>query len=195
MADEKELQEQETDTTQNAETGGEADGSQADNQQEEPDSKPIQMTQKQLDDLINKAFAKGARKGKREASSEKPPASDEAAEDTGEKDAAQALLQKANERLLSGTIKELAADLGITAKGAKAALKLGDFSHCFKDDDVDEESVKDILEDFLKEYPEFAATQKTEEDGSKPWGLRHGAGQKMSGVEAAFFARNPGLKK
>lgn len=57
---------------------------------------------------------------------------------------------------------------------------------------MEEESVKDILEEFLKEYPEFQT--KPNNDQQKSWGLRQGTGQKMSGVEAAFFARNPDLK-
>lgn len=172
---------------------GEGDGG-PDNNTPEDDSEPLQLTQKQLDDIIKRAYARGARKGKRDAS--KPAAEAAQAEDPDQegetaKKAAD-LLKKATERLLSGTVKGMAADIGLSAKGAKAALKLADFSGCTKDDDVDEESVKDILEEFIKEYPEFQL--KSNNDQQKSWGLRQGAGQKMSGVEAAFFARNPDLK-
>lgn len=177
-----------------AKAGGEGNGAPENNNEpdKEENSEPVNLTQKQLDDLIAKAFAKGARAGKRQVS-KTPKATDTA--DGGEDDEASKkaieLLQKANKRLLTGTIKSLAADVGLTAKGAKAALKLADFSECIKDDEVDEESVKDILEDFVKEYPEFKPKEETE---SKPWGMRQGNGQRMSGVEAAFFANNPDLK-
>lgn len=173
---------------------GEGDGG-PDNNTPEDDSEPLQLTQKQLDDIIKRAYARGTRKGKRDAS--KPAAevtqTEEGPDQEGEtaKKAAD-LLQKATERLLSGTVKGMAADIGLSAKGAKAALKLADFSGCTKDDDVDEESVRDVLEDFLKEYPEFQARESM--DSGKPWAMRQGTGQKVSGVEAAFAALNPDIK-
>lgn len=180
------------DETKNAQMGGEGDGG-PENSTPEDDSEPVQLTQKQLDDIVKRAYARGTRKGKRDASKPKADVAlaEESEADDTEKKAAD-LLQKAAERLLSGTVKGMAADIGLTVKGAKAALKLADFSGCTKDDDVDEESVKDVLEDFLKEYPEFQAKESNELP--KSWGMRQGTGQKMSGVEAAFYARNPELK-
>lgn len=188
--DEQMEQEEEKVTTP---ASGEGDGGPGNNTPED-DSEPVQLTQKQLDELIDRAYARGARKGKRDASKPKAEAAQtgDSGQESEEAKKAADLLQKATERLLSGTVKGMAADIGLSAKGAKAALKLADFSGCTKDDDVDEESVKDILEEFLKEYPEFQA--KSNNDQQKSWGLRQGAGQKMSGVEAAFFARNPDLK-
>lgn len=183
--------------TEETQTDAAAGGVDNGGQNETPeDGKPVQLTQKQLDDLINKAYARGARKGKREAAG-KPTAKQETSGDDGEAEegaAAKALIQKATERMLSGTVRELAADLGITAKGARAALRLANFGDCIKDDEVDEASVKDILEDFAKEYPEFSSKAEDTETKPKSWGMRQGAGQKASGVEAAFFARNPELK-
>ena len=188
--DEQMEQEEEKVTTP---ASGEGDGGPGNNTPED-DSEPVQLTQKQVDELIDRAYARGARKGKRDASKPKAEAAQtgDSGQESEEAKKAADLLQKATERLLSGTVKGMAADIGLSAKGAKAALKLADFSGCTKDDDVDEESVKDILEEFLKEYPEFQA--KSNNDQQKSWGLRQGAGQKMSGVEAAFFARNPDLK-
>lgn len=171
---------------------GEGDGG-PDNNTPEDDSEPLQLTQKQLDDIIKRAYARGTRKGKRDASK---PAAETAQEDSDQEGEAAKkasdLLRKATERLLSGTVKGMAADIGLSAKGAKAALKLADFSGCTKDDDVDEESIRDVLDDFLKEYPEFQAKEAT--DSGKPWAMRHGTGQKVSGVEAAFAALNPDIK-
>ncbi len=188
--DEQMEQEEEKVTTP---ASGEGDGGPGNNTPED-DSEPVQLTQKQLDELIDRAYARGARKGKRDASKPKAEAAQTGDSDRESEAAKKAadLLRKATERLLSGTVKGMAADIGLSAKGAKAALKLADFSGCTKDDDVEEESVKDILEEFLKEYPEFQT--KPNNDQQKSWGLRQGTGQKMSGVEAAFFARNPDLK-
>jgi len=197
MTDELNNQQTEQDEQTNTQSSGEDNGNPNNNEPEEND-KPISLTQKQIDDLINKAFARGARKGKREASKNQPAPATQNADADEQDDTAQkaaAALQKANERLLSGTVKNLAADLGLTAKGAKAALKLADFTDCIKDDDVDEESVKDILEDFVKEYPEFKSTKDEDTTEQRAWGMRQGGRQKMSGVEAAFFDRNPDLKK
>ena len=135
---------------------GEANGCQTEKQSECPGctDQLVQLTQKQLDDLINRAFAKGVRKGKRQMDSIKLPSQKPSAED----DVSQVstLLHKARQQLLLGTIKQLASDLGISTKGTKVALKLADFSHCIQQDDVAEQSVKEILSQFLKEYPEFA---------------------------------------
>lgn len=196
MDNELNNQQTEQDEQTNAQSSGEDNGNP--NNKPDENDKPISLTQKQIDDLINKAFARGARKGKREASKNQsaPTAQNNDADeqdDTAQK--AATALQKANERLLSGTVKNLAADLGLTTKGAKAALKLADFADCIKNDDVDEESVKDILEDFIKEYPEFKSVKDDDTTEPKAWGMRQGGRQKMSGVEAAFFDRNPDLKK
>lgn len=182
-----------------AEGAGSGDDDRSDEESGDDDGEEtVSMTKAELKQLIDETFSKGSRKGRRELRKEqagKGKAENdkgESGDDEAEKKAA-ALIQKANDRMLSGTVKSIAADVGITGKGAKAALRLADFSDCIKDDDVDEESVKDVLEDFLKEYPEFST--KNDDDEQKSWGMRHGGGQKMSGVEAAFYARNPDLKK
>lgn len=174
-----------------ADNNGEGDDS-PENETDDSDDTPVTLTQKQIDEMFNKAFAKGARKGKREANKTNPQtvSADDADNDGAQK--ATDIIKKATERLLTGTVKNLAADVGLTTKGAKAAIKLVDFADCVKDDDVDEDAVKDLLEDFTKDYPEFLAKQ--EDIDPKAWGMRQGTGQRMSGVEAAFYARNPDLK-
>ena len=71
---------------------------------------------------------------------------------------------------------------------------MADFSDCIKNDgEVDEDSIKDILEDFAKEYPELKK-EKDDKPDQFAWGMRQGSQQRMSGVEAAFFKNNPDLK-
>ena len=188
----RETPQNENENTQTNEKEGDISNPELDKEQDKDN--PVQLTQKQLDELINRTFAKGIRSGKRQArqSVEKQPESSHEENDMEQK--AESILKKANERLLAGTIKSLALDIGITAKGAKVAAKLADFSDCIKNDgEVDEDSIKDILEDFAKEYPELKK-EKDDKPDQFAWGMRQGSQQRMSGVEAAFFKNNPDLK-
>ena len=68
--------------------------------------------------------------------------------------------------------------------------------HMAKNEDMD---IEDAIDEVLKKYPQFKESSKEEDDEeetkSKSWGQRqNGRRQKTSGVEAAFYARNPGLK-
>lgn len=134
--------------------------------QETGGDKPVNLTQKELDALIDRAFKKGARKAVATAGTGlKKPA--EGQRESSEADVEERM-KAANDRLLEGTVRGLAADLGMTAKGAKAAAKLADFSGCFNQaGDLDDEAVKDALEDFLKEYPEFKQQKQEAKGGFK----------------------------
>lgn len=93
----------------------------------------------------------------KEAAAKEPPQDETRAAEAEEK------LRLANERLLSGTVRGMAAELGLTERGAKAAAKLADLSGCFtQNGDLDEAAVKDALEDFLAEYPEFSRKKEPE---------------------------------
>ncbi|WP_343274615.1 hypothetical protein [Ligaoa zhengdingensis] len=132
--------------------------------QETGGDKPVNLTQKELDALIDRAFKKGARKATAGTGLKKPT---EGQQESLEADVEERM-KAANDRLLEGTVRGLAADLGMTAKGAKAAAKLADFSGCFNQaGDLDDEAVKDALEDFLKEYPEFKQQKQEEKGGFK----------------------------
>ena len=151
------------------------------------------MTQAELDSLLKKSFAKGARKAKAGA---KPTGDNTDSGSSESKDSSdvEARLQKANEVMLAGTIKSVAADLGLTSKGAKAAVKLVDFSDCFNEQgEIDEEAVKDNLADFLKEYPEFAV-KKDEKEGKG--GFKFGADNKQKpGADDDALLSAFGVKK
>lgn len=135
---------------------GDGDGGQDD---EQPES--VEMTQEQLEKLLNRAFAKGARAAKKEAAKdEKPEGGKDDGPSEAEKKAAETLA-KATKRLLEGSVKSLAPDIGMTSKGAQAAVAMADFEDCFDEDgDIDDDAVKDVLEDFLKEWPEFGAEKE-----------------------------------
>ena len=71
--------------------------------------------------------------------------------------------------------------------------------HMAKDEDMD---IEDAIDEVLKKYPQFKESSKDkdeeddeEESRSKSWGQRqNGRRKEMSGVEAAFYSKNPGLK-
>ena len=72
--------------------------------------------------------------------------------------------------------------------------------HMAKDEDMD---IEDAIDEVLKKYPQFKENSKDkndeeedeEETKNKSWGQRQsGRRRKMSGVEAAFYDRNPGLR-
>ena len=136
---------------------GDGDGGQDD---KPPES--VEMTQEQLDKLLNRAYAKGARAAKKEAAKdEKSEGSKDEGPSEAEKKAADTLA-KATKRLLEGSVKSMASDIGMTSKGAQVAVAMVDFEDCFDEDgDIDDDAVKDVLEDFLKEWPEFAAEKDT----------------------------------
>lgn len=112
----------------------------------------VTMTQAEFDAAFDKAFAKGMRKAKKETQTDdtKPTEADEATQK------ATALMEKANQRMVSGAVRSLAHDLGMTDNGAKAAMKLVDFADCFDESgELDDDDVKKALSGFLKAYPEF----------------------------------------
>lgn len=192
-----EKDEEDTDGTHAGEGDDDPD---EDDESSESGDEEVTMKQSELDELLDKQFRKGARKAQykqRKATKEKPGEKDD--NDTSKtEEKAEEKLKAANARLLRGVVRELAADLQISAKGAKAALKLAGFEECFDSSgELDEDAVKDALEDFVKEYPEFSsARQDGEEEPPKAWGLRQkGKGTaKRDGVEEAFAALNPDIK-
>ena len=192
-----------SDEDTNGTHAGEGDDDPDEDESSESDDEEVTMKQSELDELLDKQFRKGARNAQykqRKAAKEKPgEKDDDDASKTEEK--AEEKLKAANDRLLRGVVRELAADLQISAKGATAALKLAGFEECFDNSsgELDEDAVKDALEDFLKEYPEFSVHQNPgveDEEPPKAWGLRQkGKGTaKRDGVEEAFAALNPDIK-
>lgn len=171
--------------------GGEGDDDPGDNA-ESPDKDQITMTQAKLDALLKRQYRKGMRAAKAPDKQTEDGEDDKAAKELAEK------LAAANDRLLRGTIKDLGGDL-LTPNGIKAAAKLTDFADCFDDaGELDEEAVKDRLEELAKDYPEFARPKKdqdTAQGKTQSWGTRHKvAAEADDGITAAFKRLNPDLK-
>lgn len=171
--------------------GGEGDDDPGDNA-ESPDKDQITMTQAKLDALLKRQYRKGMRAAKTADKQDDSSGDDKAAEELAEK------LAAANDRLLRGTIKDLGGDL-LTPNGIKAAAKLTDFADCFDDrGELDEEAVKDRLEELVKDYPEFARPKKDQDAApgkGQSWGTRHKvAAEADDGITAAFKRLNPDIK-
>lgn len=125
------------------------EGGEDDQTQDSEGDKPVNMTQKQLDALINRKFREGVRKGKAQPSEKTKP-----------DDQAEKMLQEANKRLIKGVVKEKAVEANLTAKGAKfalLALQSAGLDEYLNDDGVDEEAVADFLEQFAEENAELRA--------------------------------------
>lgn len=131
--------------------------------EEEEEDETVTMTKKELDAMVKKEARKLARKKKEKSSGENdaPPAEDDATAKAEKRMAA------ANKKMIEGTVKGLAPEMNMTAKGAKAAIRLADFSGCFDSDgELDEDAVSDILEDFLEEWPEFKRPEDSQPSGT-----------------------------
>lgn len=171
--------------------GGEGDDDPGDDAKS-PDETRVTMTQAKLDALLKRQYRKGMRAAKAPDKQAEDGEADKAAKDLAAK------LATANDRLLRGTIKDLGGDL-LTPNGIKAAAKLTNFADCFGDDgDLDEEAVKDRLEELAKEYPELAKARKDQDAApskGQSWGARHkAAADADDGITAAFKRLNPDLK-
>ena len=80
------------------------------------------------------------------------------------------------------------------AKGAVDDVAALAHSYMQADDSLD---LEDAIEKVVKKYPHFKGKPEREgkEEENKAWGERQRrGGSKISGVEAAFLKKNPGLK-
>lgn len=154
------------DPPEDADPAGDSD---EENQDDKEDEETVQLTKTDLQKKIDAAFAKGTRKGAR-SSKESAKKKPEGTEDDPEAKA-ETKMQEANEKLMRGTVKVVAADddVNISSKGIAAALRLADFSDCFDaNGEPDESAVKDVLKDFLDEWPMFAkeSIEDSDQDSS-----------------------------
>lgn len=162
-------------------TSGDGDGGQ---------ETPVTMTQSALDELINKAFARGARKGRKEA----PPLPEAPAGDKDEETTrkAEAMMETAKNTLLEGAVLALASGVELTSKGAEAAMLMAkpQMLACIDaDGKLDKDALKDELETFLKEWPQFKAQKEQQENPPPPYAAGTG-GQPIHGNKNVGFAFN-----
>lgn len=161
---------------------------------EDPDEK--KFSQKDVDDVVKNRLAREKRKWQREqqksaggTKSGGDGADDPESEDTKARKAAEVKAGNLEMKVAcyeAGVTKEAVEDVAALAR-----------SYMASDENLDFE---DAIEKVVKKYPQFkgGAPAKNDTDDTqkgKSWGERQtGKGKQISGVEAAFLRKNPGLK-
>ena len=158
-------------------------------------------SQKDIDDAVKKRLAREKRKWQREHQKKAEPdgkgkagEDDKKDEDDKETKELKDKAAKADDLELKWTCLEHDVDKSCV-DDVLALAKV----HMAKDEDMD---IEDAIDEVLKKYPQFkSGSSKEEEDEDetekkKSWGQRQksGGSKKLTGVEAAFLKRNPGLK-
>lgn len=170
-----------------------------DDDQEENEKK---FSQKDVDDAVKKRLAREKRKWQRDQqkkAGKKPNGKVKTGEDSSKDDDTETQelrdkAAKADEMEMKWTCLEHDVDKACVDDVLALARV-----HMAKDEDMD---IEDAIDEVLKKYPQFKESSKDkdeaddeEEPRSKSWGQRqNGRRKKMSGVEAAFYSKNPGLK-
>lgn len=169
-----------------------------DSDDDEPEENEKKFSQKDVDDAVKKRLAREKRKWQREQQKKagKPNGKVKTGEDSNKDDDAETQelrdkAAKADEMEMKWTCLEHDVDKSCVDDVLALARV-----HMTKNEDMD---IEDAIDEVLKKYPQFKESSKEEDDEeetkSKSWGQRqNGRRQKTSGVEAAFYARNPGLK-
>lgn len=166
---------------------------------DEPEENEKKFSQKDVDDAVKKRLAREKRKWQKEQQKKdgkKPNGKVKTGEDSNKDDDAETQelrdkAAKADEMEMKWTCLEHDVDKSCVDDVLALARV-----HMAKNEDMD---IEDAIDEVLKKYPQFKESSKEEDDEeetkSKSWGQRqNGRRQKTSGVEAAFYARNPGLK-
>lgn len=171
-----------------------------DSDDDEPEENEKKFSQKDVDDAVKKRLAREKRKWQREQqkkAGKKPNGkvkTGESSEKNDDDTETQELRAKAAEMEMKWTCLEHDVDKACVDDVLALARV-----HMAKDEDMD---IEDAIDEVLKKYPQFKESSKDkdeeddeEEPRSKSWGQRqNGRRKKMSGVEAAFYSKNPGLK-
>ena len=176
------------------------DGDDSDDDDQEENEK--KFSQKDVDDAVKKRLAREKRKWQRDQqkkAGKKPNGKVKTGEDSSKDDDAETQelrdkAAKADEMEMKWTCLEHDVDKACVDDVLALARV-----HMAKDEDMD---IEDAIDEVLKKYPQFKESSKDkdeeddeEEPRSKSWGQRqNGRRKKMSGVEAAFYSKNPGLK-
>lgn len=166
---------------------------------DEPEENEKKFSQKDVDDAVKKRLAREKRKWQKEQQKKdgkKPNGKVKTGEDSNKDDDAETQelrdkAAKADEMEMKWTCLEHDVDKSCVDDVLALARV-----HMAKNEDMD---IEDAIDEVLKKYPQFKESSKEEDDEeetkSKSWGQRqNGRRQKTSGVEAAFYARKPGLK-
>ena len=175
-----------------------------DNDDDDQEENEKKFSQKDVEDVVKKRLAREKRKwqrGQQKKAGKKPNGKVKTGEgsDKDEDDAETQELRdkaaKADEMEMKWTCLEHDVDKACVDDVLALARV-----HMAKDEDMD---IEDAIDEVLKKYPQFKEASKDkndeeedeEETKNKSWGQRQsGRRRKMSGVEAAFYDRNPGLR-
>ena len=176
----------------NGDDSGEGDDQDGDTDEdgEEDDQEEKKFSQKDMEDAIKKRLARERRKWQREQQ-KKAAGKPESGETAGEKEESKETKElrekasKAEEMELKWTCLEHDVDKSCVDDVLALARV-----HMAKDKDMD---IEDAIDKVLKKYPQFKISSGKDE--GKAWGERQkGRAKKVTGVEAAFLKKNPGLK-
>lgn len=166
-----------------------------DDSEDDPEEK--KFTQHDVDEAIKKRLARERRKWNRE---QQKKAAKKDTDGTGEagKDGENEDIRARKEAEIKNSKLEVKvacyeADVSKDAVDDVAAL-----AHSYMEAD-DELDLEDAIEKVVKKYPHFknhsGKSDVVDETKGKSWGERQrGGSKKLTGVEAAFLKKNPGLK-
>lgn len=169
----------------------------SDNDDSEDDQDEKKFTQKDVDDAVKKRLAMEKRKWQREqqkkASGSGTDGREGAGDDGEEKDNEK--LKAAESRAIKAETRAACFEAGVDKDAIDDVTAL---AHAYMEADEDLD-LEDAIEKVVKKYPHFkkGADSSGDADDTKgrSWGERQkGTSKKRSGVEAAFLAKNPGLK-
>lgn len=166
-----------------------------DDPEDDPDEK--KFTQKDLDDAVKKRLGREKRKWQREQQKKdkgKNTDGERKAGDDGKEDDSK--VKAAEERALKAETRAACFEAGVDKDAIDDVTALA-HSYMAADEDLD---LEDAIEKVVKKYPHFKKSAGESDDDDigtkgKSWGERQRGGRKkVSGVEAAFLKKNPGLK-
>lgn len=166
--------------------------------EDDPDEK--KFSQKDMDEAVKKRLAREKRRWMRERQKnrERETSKDgsNGAEKAGEESVEDPEKQEAISKASRLEVKVACYEAGV-AKDAVDDVAALAHAYMEQDESLD---LEDAIEKVVKKYPQFKA-QKNEDpeekdpNKGKAWGERHRRGRTtVSGVEAAFLKKNPGLK-
>ena len=179
------------------EDGSDGEDDDPDVDSEGDDAEEKKFTQKDVDDAVKKRLAREKRKWQREqqkkASGDGTDGRKKAGDDGEEKDNEK--LKEAESRAIKAETRAACFEAGVDKDAIDDVTAL---AHAYMEADEDLD-LEDAIEKVVKKYPHFKKGADSSDDADdtkgKSWGERQkGTSKKRSGVEAAFLAKNPGLK-
>lgn len=156
------------------------------------------FTQKDVDDAVKKRIARERRKWQREQQKKESGSGSDgrgrAGDDDKEKDDEK--LKEAESRAIKAETRAACFEAGVDKDAIDDVTAL---AHAYMEADEDLD-LEEAIEKVVKKYPHFknkagASDDDVDDSKGKAWGERQkGAGKRLTGVEAAFLKKNPGLK-